>query len=86
MRTTLTIEDELVPQIEEIRRREGLSFKATINRLLKAGLNGQAQPIQAKPYRTETRPLGLRAGLDPAKLNQLLDELDADTFADSHKA
>ena len=80
MRTTLTIDDDLVAQIEDLQRSEGLSFKGAVNQLLRAGLQFKAQPPKAKPYRTRSRRLGLRAGLDATKLNQFIDELDADEF------
>jgi hypothetical protein len=80
MRTTLTIDDDLLAQIEDLQRREGLSFKGAVNRLLRAGIQFQAQPPKRKPYRTPSRKLGLRAGLDPTKLNQFVDEMDADEF------
>ncbi|HAH10291.1 MAG TPA: hypothetical protein DCL48_09335 [Alphaproteobacteria bacterium] len=32
------------------------------------------------PFDMQTRQLGLRKGIDPARLNQLADELEADAF------
>lgn len=84
MRTTLTTDDELMPRIEELRRREGLSFKAAINRLLEAGQRSEGEAVQAVSHRTEPRRPGLRAELDPVKLNQLVDEIEADAFVGSH--
>ena len=80
MRTTVTIDDDLVAQIESLRRREGLSFKGALNQLLRAGLQYQGQPPKPRRYRTPTRKLGLRVGLDATKLNQLVDELEAEEF------
>ena len=80
MRTTLTIDDDLIAQIEDLQRREGLSFKGAVNYLLRAGIQYQAQPPKAKRHRTQSRKLGLRSGIDPTKLNQLLDEIEADNF------
>jgi hypothetical protein len=80
MRTTLTIEDDLIAQIEDLQRREGLSFKGAVNQLLRAGIQFQSQPPKPLRYRTQSKKLGLRAGFDPTKLNQLVDEIDADEF------
>lgn len=80
MRTTLTIDDDLMAQIEDLRRKKGLSFKGAVNYLLRAGIQFQAQPPKPKPHRTQPRKLGLRSGIDPTKLNQLIDELEADEF------
>ncbi len=81
MRTTITIDDDVIAQIEDLRRREGLSLKAALNKLLRAGLQYQGQPPKPLRYRTATRRLGLRAGVDATRLNQLADELEADGFA-----
>lgn len=84
MRTTLTIDDDLVAQIEELRRRKGLSMKNAVNTLLREGLKQQLEPLQAKRFRTKTHKLGLRPGFDPTKLNQLTDELEAEVFQEKH--
>ena len=55
MRTTLTIDDDVMAQIEDLRRREGLSLKGVLNKLLRAGLQYQGQPPKPPPYRTPTR-------------------------------
>ena len=80
MRTTLTIDDDLIAQIEDLQRREGISFKGAVNQLLRAGIQSRAQPPKPKRYRTQPRKLGLRAGFDATKPNQLADELESDAF------
>lgn len=67
-------------QIEDLRRSKGLSLKGAINDLLRAGIQYQSQPPKPKPFRTQSKKLGLRSGIDPTKLNQLVDDLDADEF------
>ena len=84
MRTTLTIDDDLAAQIEELRRRKGLSMKNVVNILLREGLRQHLEPLQAKRFRTKTHKLGLRPGFDPTKLNQLADELEAEMFQEKH--
>ena len=80
MRTTLTLEDDLVAQIHTLRRVDGLSFKGAVNQLLRAGIQCRTQPPKARRYRTKPKKLGLRAGFDPGKLNQLADEMEAEEF------
>jgi hypothetical protein len=80
MRTTLTIDDDLMRLIEELRRSQGLSLKVAVNQLLRAGIQCQIQPPKPRPYRTKPRKLKLRAGFDPTKLNQLVDESEAEFF------
>ena len=86
MRTTLTIDEDIAAQIEELRRREGLSLKRVINSLLRDGLRSRQQPPGAKRYSSQTRKLRLRPGYDPAKLNQLVDELEVDEQRDREAA
>ncbi len=85
MRTTLTIDNDLIAKIDNLRRREGLSFKGAVNELLRAGVQYRAKPPKPTHYRTQPRRLGLHTGFDPAKLNQLADELEADTFTSTVK-
>jgi hypothetical protein len=82
MRTTITIDDRLAERIEELRRSRGLSRKKIINSLLRDGLASQSEPPQPKEFRTTTHRLGLRPGFDPAKLNQLADELETEEFVE----
>ena len=81
MRTTLTIEPDLAEQIEDRRRELGQSLKQVINTLLRAGLQAASDPGQVRRSRTKTFALGLRPGIDAAKLNQLVDELEADRYS-----
>ena len=74
-----------MPLIEDLRRREGLSFKGAINQLLRSGIQSRTKAPESRRYRTKPRKLGLRAGFDPGKLNQLVDEIEAEAFADKGK-
>ena len=80
MRTTLTIDDDLADQIQELRRRHGHSLKRVINSLLREGLHSRQSRPRAKTYRTRIYKLGMRPGFDPVKLNRLVDELEAERW------
>ena len=81
MRTTVTIDDDLAAQVETLRRREGLSFKAALNHLLRLGVHAKSTPPKPKRFRTATRKLGLKPGIDPTRLNALIDDLETSVFA-----
>lgn len=84
MRTTLTIDDEIA---ERIRKEVALgkrSLKAVVNDALRRGLGLEPMP-QAKPYRVEVHSSPFVPGVDPARLNQLVDELDAGEFLSKHQ-
>ncbi len=51
-----------------------------MNQALRRGLADMGPPVDEQPFRVDARPLGLRAGIDPARLNQLNDELEVDAF------
>ena len=74
MRTTLTIDDDLAALLERRARELGVSFEEVVNRTIRAGL------VSASP-KTVPHSFGLRPGVDPDRLNQLADELEAEASA-----
>lgn len=83
MRTTVTLDAELVQKLKALALRTGTSFKQTLNDVIRRGLSAQ-EPRGARRPRFVVKPHagGFRPGIDPGKLNQLLDQLDAEEFAD----
>src|SRR5262245_49314157 len=84
MRTTLTIDDDLAAQLREEAARQGLPFRQVLNRTLRLGLRAASGAAPRERFRVEARRLGLRAGVDPAKLNQLADELEDEEIVRKH--
>ena len=78
MRTTLTIDDDLALAIEDLRKREGLSFEAALNQVIRLGVQAISAPPVAEKYRTPTRALGPKPGIDAGRFNALADEIDAE--------
>ena len=78
MRTTLTLDDDLARRLKELARRQGRPFKEVLNEALRRGLAAQEVAEPAERYRVETFRSGFRAGVDPLKFNQLVDELEAE--------
>jgi hypothetical protein len=58
MRTTLTIEDDIMAEIKEKAHREGVPVKRLINQLLRLGLGILERPTPRKRYRCPTHSLG----------------------------
>lgn len=81
MRTTLTLDDDLARRLKELAKRQGRPFKDVVNEILRRGLSNQEVAEPATPYRVDTFRGGFRAGVDPLKLNQLADELEAERAA-----
>lgn len=81
MRTTLTIDDDLAAAMKRSARRSGRSFKAVVNEAIRRGLStGEKPPGSREPFRVLSAPRGFLPGVDPLKLNQLVDELEVDGF------
>jgi len=81
MRTTLTIDNDLAPKLKEKARREGRSFKEVVNEALRAGLGVQSKPRRRRFFKVTAKRCGFRRGVDPGRLNQLVDELETADFA-----
>lgn len=79
MRTTLTLDDDLVRALREEARRRDLSFKEVVNEVLRRGISAGAAP-GAKParFRVKAKACGFQPGVDLKRLNQLLDEMEID--------
>jgi hypothetical protein len=85
MRTTLTLDDDIAKILQSRARELDKPFKEVVNATLRAGLAKENLPVSRKPPpRVVARNLGLKAGIDPDKLNQLVDELEAEEFASKH--
>jgi hypothetical protein len=57
MRTTLTIDDDLMRELKEVAHREGVPLKLVVNRALRLGLAGAAKPKRRR-YRCPTYSMG----------------------------
>ena len=78
MRTTLSLDPDVADEVKKEMRRSGRGLKATINEALRRGFRlGRRSPRPAT-FRVQPHPFGLRPGVDPDRLNQLVDELEAD--------
>lgn len=77
MRTTLTLDDDLVKRLKELARQGERSFKEVTNEVIRRGLSaGAPQAEGVEPFRVEPKACGFRPGVDPLKLNQIYDDLE----------
>ena len=75
MRTTLTLDDDVAAKLRAEARRCGEPFKQTVNRLLRNGLNVQAQAASVPPYKIKARSWGSK-GFNYDKVWELLEEAE----------
>ena len=88
MRTTLTLDDDIVAALKDRARRLDCTFKQVVNDALRRGLS-ESPEEEAEPAAVdEERPVvrvkpnhsGFAPGVDPLKLNQLNSELEDAEF------
>jgi hypothetical protein len=76
MRTTLAIDDRIAARLKAYSRKHGLSFKDTVNELLRQGLDAPQMLKVAVPFRVEARALQARPGVKLDNIAELLEVLD----------
>ncbi|HXZ99697.1 MAG TPA: antitoxin [Candidatus Binatia bacterium] len=70
----MTLDADVAASLQEEMRRHGISFKQALNSAVRSGLSGQ--PTRRRPYRTPSRPLGLRPGINLDRALRLAGELE----------
>jgi hypothetical protein len=80
MRTTVTLEKDVIQMLQEEMRRSRRSFKETLNATLHLGFYVKAGSATAAKFEVDARALDLRAGINPVGLNKLTDDLEVGAF------
>jgi hypothetical protein len=81
MRTTLTLDDDVVRLIEGAVHRERRPMKQVVNDALRRAL--APQELREEPYRLKPHKSAVRPGFDPAGFNRLADELEDEAILDA---
>lgn len=79
-RTTVTLDPDVEQLLLDAMHTRRLSFKQALNEAVRQGLSGAVQETAPRAYQVRARPLGLRPGIDPSRLNQVADELETEVF------
>jgi hypothetical protein len=72
MRTTVTLDPDVVERLKSLARRKNQSFKVVLNEAIRVGLAQEARG--RRRFEVESRPLGLR--LDLTNALQLVGDLE----------
>jgi hypothetical protein len=80
MRTTVTLDPDVEQLLRDTMQRQRQSFKEALNQAIRNGLSNARAGAEDTPFVVLARRMGLRAGIDSARLNQMSDELEADSF------
>ncbi|MEO6772715.1 MAG: antitoxin [Kofleriaceae bacterium] len=75
MRTTLTLDPDVVRLLEDEVHRTRRPFKQVVNEAIRHGLAPAARAITT-PYKVKAHITKLAPGIDPTKFNGLVDELE----------
>jgi hypothetical protein len=71
VRTTITLDDDVVAAIDRVRRERGLGLSEAVNELVRAGLT--ARPA-GRRFKQRSARLGLR--VDVSNIGEALEQLD----------
>ena len=78
MRTTLTIDDDVLDKARDLATKLGTPFRQVVNEALRAGLDAVAKPATKKTYRTRPHRMGLRAGRNLDNIQELLAQVEGE--------
>jgi len=79
MRTTLTLDPDVVALLEKEVHRTRRPFKQVVNQAVRRALSGRR--VATLPYVLPTHRSELMPGVDPGALNRLADELEDETLS-----
>lgn len=80
MRTTLTIDDDVMDKARAVAFKSRVSFRRIINEALRAGLALVEKPAKRKPYRTKARDMKLRPGFNLDNIQEVLAQAEGENF------
>ena len=82
MRTALTLDADVERLLQREMRRTNRTMKAVVNDALRLGFGAQDKALPSSPrFKMEPHAFGFRPGVDRERLNQLVDEMEAEETA-----
>ncbi|MDR3700841.1 MAG: ribbon-helix-helix domain-containing protein [Candidatus Sulfopaludibacter sp.] len=73
IRTTITLDDDVVERVKAESRTRGASFRETLNDLLRLALLAQSSTPVRRAFRIKARHMGYRPGLNYDDIEALLE-------------
>ena len=80
MRTTLTLDDDVIDKAKAVAAKRHLSFRAVVNAALRIGLEEVEKPATQRSYQTEPHAMGLRTGYNLNNIQELLAQAEGEDF------
>jgi hypothetical protein len=81
MRTTITIEDDLLRELRQKAHETGSPFKEVVNKALRAGLKSTGKKNASKPYKCKSFSLGYPPKADINRALDLAEHLESEEIA-----
>lgn len=81
MRTTLTIDDNLLRELRKKAKDDDSSLKEVVNKALSTGLREMDRPKPSKPYKCKTFSLGYPPHADLDRALDLAEHLESEEIA-----
>ena len=78
MRTTISIDDDVMERARAVSDKLGVPFKTTINEALRNGLDQVEKPAKQRIYKTKPHKMGLRAGHNIDNIQELLAQIEGE--------
>jgi hypothetical protein len=78
MRTTLSIDDDVMERARAVAAKMNTPFKTVVNEALRVGLDQVEQPAKQRPYITRPHKMGLRQGRNLDNIQELLAQIEGE--------
>jgi hypothetical protein len=78
MRTTLTIDNDVLERARALSAKLHTPFKTVINEALRAGLDQVEKPAERRQYKTKPHKMGLKSGRDLDNIQELLSLIEGE--------
>ena len=78
MRTTLSIDDDVMDRARAIAAKLRIPFRTIVNEALRSGLDQVERPAKQRCYKTKPHPMGLRDGRNLDNIQELLAQIEGE--------
>ena len=78
MRTTISIDDDVLERARAVSAKLGIPFKAVVNEAIRTGLDHVEQPANHRQYKTKPHAMGLRSGRNLDNIQELLAQIEVE--------
>jgi Arc/MetJ family transcription regulator len=78
MRTTLSLDDDVIQKAKKAALKSGKPFRQVVNAALRAGLDIIATRAETTPYQTRGHKMGLKAGRNLDNIQELLAQIEGE--------